>query len=71
MYAIVCKSRWCTRCRYIRGKIWSIDLVNVLWLCDICVNGPKCLNLSVNHKEYKSKVNARICDVACRDSIRE
>ena len=43
---IGCKSRWWSRCRGICSKFVLMELVNLIWLREVSVNGM--VNLGVN-----------------------
>ena len=47
---IRCKSGWCARCRHICNKFGLKDLVNLICLDGVSVNGMDKLGMSVNEK---------------------
>ena len=50
---IGCKSRWWSRCRHICSKFGLIELVNLIWLRDMSLNGMVKLEMNVNGKFWK------------------
>ena len=50
---IGCKSRWWSRCRHICSKSGLLELVNLICLREVSVNGMVNLGRSISVREYK------------------
>ena len=60
---IGCKSRWWSRCRQICSKFGLIELVNLIWLKKVSLNGMAKLGMNVNGEFYKKHICNRIREV--------
>ena len=56
-----CKSRWWSRCRYICSKFGLFELVNLIWLREVSLNGMVKLGMKV--KFWKKHIGSRIREV--------
>ena len=48
-----CKSRWWARCRHICTKFGLMELVNLILLRDVSVNGMVSLGMKMDRKVWK------------------
>ena len=63
---IGCKSGWWARCRHICNKFGLKELVNLICLGDVSVNGVDKLGMSVNEKTWMKFADEKIKLVGCR-----
>ena len=57
-----CKSRWWSRCRHICSKFF-LELVNLIWLRHVSLNGMVKLVMNVNGEFWKKHICSRIREV--------
>ena len=55
-----CKSRWWTRCRHICTKFELMELVNIILLRDVSVNGMVSIGKKMDRKVWKKYICERI-----------
>ena len=60
---IRCKSRWWSRCRHICSKFGLFELVNLIWLRKVSLNGMVKLGMNVNVEFWKKHIRNRIREV--------
>ena len=58
-----CKSRWWSRCRHICSKFGLFELVNLIWLREVSLNGMVKLGMKVNWEFWKKHICSRIREV--------
>ena len=58
-----CKSRWWVRCRHICSKFGLIELVHLIILRDVSVNGMVSLGMKMDRKVWKRYISERIQEV--------
>ena len=58
-----CKSRWCPRCRHICTKFGLTELVNLIVLRDVSVNGMGSIGMKIDRKVYKKYICERTQEV--------
>ena len=58
-----CKSRWWSRCRHICSKYGLIELVNLIWLREVSLNGMVKLGMNVKGEFWKKHICNRRRDV--------
>ena len=58
-----CKSRWWSRCRHICSKFGLFELVNLIWLREVSLNGMVKLGMKVNWEFWKNHICSRIREV--------
>ena len=63
MIELGCKSRWWTRGRQIYNKFWLFELVNLIWLREVSLNGMVKLGMNVNGDFWKKHICNRIREV--------
>ena len=56
----MCKSGWWARCRHICNKYGLKDLVNLIYLGDVSVNGVDKLGMCVNEKNMGKFADEKI-----------
>ena len=57
---IGCKSRWWSRYRHICSKSGLLELVNLIYLREVCVNGMVNLRMNVEREGWKKYICERI-----------
>ena len=55
-----CKSRWLARCRHILTKFGLMELVNLILMRDVSVNGMMSLGMNMDRKVWKKYICERI-----------
>ena len=58
-----CKSRWWGRCRYICTKFGLMELVNLILLRDVSVNGMVSIGMKMDRKVWKKYICEKIQEV--------
>ena len=58
-----CKSRWWTRCRLICTKFGIMELVNLIILRDVSVNGMVSIGMKIDRKVWKKYISERLQEV--------
>ena len=58
-----CKSRWWARGRHICRKFGLFELVNLIWLREVSLNGLVKLGINVNGDFWKKRICNRIREV--------
>ena len=58
-----CKSRWWSRCRHICSKFGLFELVNLIWLREVSLNGMVKLGMKLNWEFWKKHICSRIREV--------
>ena len=58
-----CKSRWWSQCRHICSKFGLFELVNLIWLREVSLNGMVKLGMEVNGEFRKKHICGRIREV--------
>ena len=57
---IGCKSRWWSRCRHICSKFVLLELVTLICLREVSVNGMENLGMNVDGEGWKKYICERI-----------
>ena len=57
---IECKSRWWSRCRHISNRFGLMELVNLIWLIEVTVNGMANLSMNIDGELWKKYICERI-----------
>ena len=57
------KSRWWPRCRHICSKFGLSELLNLIWLREVSLNGMVKLGMNVNGEFWKRLIHSRIMEV--------
>ena len=57
---IGCKSRWCSKCRHICSKFGPLELVNLICLREVSMNGMANLWMNVDGEGWKKYICERI-----------
>ena len=57
-------ARWWSRCRHICSKFGLIELVNIIWLREVSLNGMVKLEMNVNGEFWKKHICHRIRQIS-------